>query len=40
MKMKLLMGLRAVQDVKYLATIVYHRDVSMDGLPIEPYAAE
>lgn len=40
MQMKLLMGLRAVEDVKYLATVVYYRDVGMDSLPIEPYAAK
>ena len=32
------MGLRVVKDVKYLATIVYYRNVGMDGLPVEPYA--
>lgn len=40
MKMNLLMGLRADEDVKYMTTIVYYRDVGMDGLPIEPFASE
>lgn len=40
MKMKLLMELRAVEDVKYVATIVYYRDVDIDGIPVNPYASE